>query len=222
MRRRTRWEISVFWQIADNPFRWFPNCTTTVIAASPITSKNRAANGPSGKRFEDFSPGDFDVIGYEFERGDIVGQNHMPFLYFWNTERIARAGCLHDMYGKIRFSVEGYDDDERGIAEIPETRKFLRGLAEQWPFFFYADDLKTDFLRVLIECMIPEVTFLTTASDPQNYKGAASYKLVNEQYIKLVMGLAALRIVDNKLKQEMLDERIEAIQSYMAQRFQFL
>ena len=64
----------------------------------------------------------------------------MPFLDFWNLDRIAGAGRLHDMHGKVRFAIHGYDRDRRELFEIPEVRLFLRELSAEWPYFFYAAD----------------------------------------------------------------------------------
>jgi hypothetical protein len=174
---------------------------------------------PDGKKFEDFATSDCEFVLYEIHRADILKKNKMPFLEFWDVGRIAKAERLHDMYGKIAFTIGGYDDDERSIVEIPETRNFLRELADDWPYFFYADNLKGDFLGILIECMVPNLTVGYTDADPKNYAGKMSTKAANEAYRKLLSGLAYICPMDKQMNQIEFDARVEAIQACLQKRF---
>lgn len=39
--------------------------------------------------------------------------------------------------GNLSVSVSGYDDDPRELYEIPEVRRYLQGLDQEWPFWFF-------------------------------------------------------------------------------------
>src|SRR4051794_30974960 len=112
---------------------------------------------PIGDRFEDFAAQSYDVYMYLIEHEDIVAHNRTPFLEFWNIKRISNAGLLPRFYGKVRVAVDGYDHDQRELFEIPEVRKYLGLLTDEWPYFFYACDLRDRFLNTLVRCLVPDL-----------------------------------------------------------------
>ena len=140
------------------------------------------------KRFEEVANLAGSPICWHFDKAAIVANDKLPFLEFWNVPRIAASGCLHQMRGRMIFAVSGYDHDERSIFEIPETKKFLMELANEWPFFFYADALLTPFLCDLIKCMQPALTVIVRDSDPANATAQVETEEVNKAYRKLLDG----------------------------------
>jgi hypothetical protein len=81
------------------------------------------------------------LIYFEIDRAAIAKKDTESFCRFWDLPRIANAGRIGDLFGKVLFTISGYDHDERGIVEIPEVRDYLAKLVEAWPYFFYADIL---------------------------------------------------------------------------------
>lgn len=101
----------------------------------------------------------------------------------------------------------------RTLPEIPEVRKFLRELAYEWPYFFYADNLKTGFLIKLIQCMLPNLVIADDPGNSENYVARMNVEEMNEQYRALLMGLVKLVPMDKTMNQKRLDKRIEDVQT---------
>lgn len=117
-------------------------------------------------KFEDGTPfGCTDVV-FEIHRDDIRGGETKFFCEFWSLKRIAKAGRLLDVFGKVTFYFGGYDDDIRAVYEIPEIREFMRRLIVDWPYFAYADSLKTEFLANLIKCTVQNTAMVTDDKNP--------------------------------------------------------
>src|SRR5581483_8409092 len=115
-------------------------------------------NADNRDRFENGRTFSAPYFAYIIERSDVLNKDYGYFLEFWDIDRIARAGRLHDLYGKVRFAVDGWDDDGRELFAIPEVRAFLGDLGKKWPYFFYACDLSDSFLDRQIKCMVPTIT----------------------------------------------------------------
>jgi hypothetical protein len=56
-------------------------------------------------RFENHSTPALTSFIYEIDRADIIKKDKMFFLEFWDIERIAGAGRLHEMFNKVEFCV---------------------------------------------------------------------------------------------------------------------
>ena len=76
--------------------------------------------------FESFPVTPFSSVLYAISKAEIVAQNPLRFAEFFNIERIVKAGRLHDMFGRVVFCVDGYNDDGRELFQIQEVREFLR------------------------------------------------------------------------------------------------
>jgi hypothetical protein len=164
------------------------------------------------KRFEDVPPG-MTFIGFQIDRSDIEKNDKSFFLHFWDMERIKKNGKLEQMYNRVMFFVDGYDDDHRTLFEIPEVRQFLRELAHAWPYFFYADNLQTPFLIKIIQCMVPTLTVADDPRNPQDYMAKMSPQELNEAYRVLLFGLVKIVPDDKTMNQERFDKRVEEVQA---------
>ena len=58
-----------------------------------------------------------------------------------------------DVCRSIQLSFSGYDTDTRELWDIPEVRRFVQSLDQDFPFWFYVADLQSDFLKVLAFCL---------------------------------------------------------------------
>jgi len=166
-------------------------------------------------RFESISTTSFTHIGYEITAAEIRDEDFSLFLEFWDFDRIAVAGRLHDAFNKVVFAVTGYEKDKRALFEIPEVRVYLSKLAHQWPYFFYADNLQTPFLDRLIKCMCPNLTVKYTAENPTNYQVAVKTSEVNQACNVLRDGLVRACSLDSQLDQAKFDARILLLKEYI-------
>ena len=55
--------------------------------------------------------------------------------------------------GRITLIFEGFDDDPRDVWNIPEIRRYIKKLDEQFPYWFYFADLEANTLKVLALCL---------------------------------------------------------------------
>jgi hypothetical protein len=58
-----------------------------------------------------------------------------------------------DLRGRLQLAFDGYDADHRELWAIPEVRDFVRLLDQEFPYWFYFADLKSDFLKVIAFCV---------------------------------------------------------------------
>lgn len=89
----------------------------------------------------DFTEVDFInfVLG---ERVDIETGNFAPALDSLNT--LLQREDMIRFQQRIRFTVNGYDEDPRELFEIPEVRDWLRKVHDLWPHWFYFCSLGRD------------------------------------------------------------------------------
>ena len=168
--------------------------------------RNNMNGGNSGKRFEDSSALTATGILYVFDRPTIFNNNKQPFLEYWNMPRIAAAGKLRNMFNKVIFSVSGFDHDERAVFEIPEIRKHLRELADEWPYFFWPASLEAPFLCDLIKCMVPNLAVASTDEDPSNCTYKLSTEEVQAVYEKLFHGFGRVCQLDPTMDDALLHQ----------------
>ncbi|WP_447858099.1 hypothetical protein [Pseudomonas aeruginosa] len=58
--------------------------------------------------------------------------------------------------GILSLSISDYDDDPRELFEIPEVRRYLHGLDQEWPFWFFF--LTPPSIRLVGMCLASAVT----------------------------------------------------------------
>jgi hypothetical protein len=168
-----------------------------------------STSGP--KIFENTAPLGATLIVFEIDRASIAKKDTARFCEFWNLPRIARAGRLRDLFGKVLFMVGGYDHDKRAIFEIPEVRDYLRSLTDAWPYFFYADNLETPFLCDLIKCIVPSVVVATTDDDPTNCTTRMETADLDRAYRRLSDGLIEACKMDAGMSGAIFEARAEAV-----------
>jgi hypothetical protein len=177
---------------------------------------NLSMNGGDSNHFEGFPASRLHCVLYMITKSEVIEQNQLRFAEFFNIERIVKAGRLHDMFDRVVFCVDGYNDDRREIFQIPEVRRFLKSLAEMWPYFFYADALQTAFLPRMLQCMVPN---LTAATDGKQYRVAVKTKEMNDAYKFLLDGFSVICGNDRQMTREIFDARIEAIQRHLQREY---
>jgi hypothetical protein len=159
------------------------------------------------------------LVSFPIDRAWILKKDTVYFTDFWDLPRIASAGRLQDLFGKVLFHINGYDNDERALWEIPEVREYLRNLVNVWPYFFYADNLETPFLCDLIKCIVPSVVVATTENDPTNCTTRIDADDVNQAYGKLLNGLVEACKMDNEMTTETFNAREDAVRKLIQKQF---
>lgn len=69
---------------------------------------------------------------------------------------------------KVAVYVEGYDDDPRDLAEVPEVCEFFRDVTQQWPYWLWFLIRELDQVRCLI-------SYLAGAKRYQNAAGKTEF-----------------------------------------------
>lgn len=65
-----------------------------------------------------------------------------------------RLAMLH---GKVRFTIDGFDDDLAPLCIIPSVRNFFRFCHERWPCWSFFADLESDCLAMIAACVVPHL-----------------------------------------------------------------
>ena len=167
------------------------------------------------KRFEDTPGFPLTMIVFEIDHADVIKNDTLLFREFWDIDRIARAGKLHEAFGKTTFCVGGFDSDERVLHEIPEVRRHLRTLASQWPYFFYADALDDGFLLTLLLCLVPDQVTIRRDSDLENYSTQILPADMNKACEPLFAGLWRACSLDHTMSQPAVEQRTQAVAAHL-------
>lgn len=100
---------------------------------------------------------------------------------------------------------------------IPEVRSYLKELSERWPYFFYVDDLESDFLIQLVLCRAENIETVETDTHP-NYIAKISPHQANEACRKLQDGLIEICMRDPTMNDSKFEARKSAIDSHLNKR----
>ncbi len=73
--------------------------------------------------------------------------------------------------GRVSLHVSGYDLDTRELFEIPEVRRYLQSLDEEWPFWFFFLSQADESLKVLAMCLCSSTAVAPgqTRMDPDDF-----------------------------------------------------
>jgi hypothetical protein len=153
-------------------------------------------------------------FAYAFKRSAVERADISHFLQFFDIGRIRKADRLHNLYGSVVFSIDGFDADRRPLHEISEVRTFIRELVKSWPYFFYADALENGFLNTIIFCLLDELIMIDRENSSQ-FGIQFSPNDANRAAEPLFKGLQSIAGMDRHLNQPLFDSRIEAIQTHL-------
>ena len=71
----------------------------------------------------------------EFDRAMVV---HKDIRYFAQVrDELISLSVEFDHLNHLELLINGYDDDERSLYEVPEVRRWVRLIHEQWPDFLF-------------------------------------------------------------------------------------
>ena len=83
---------------------------------------------------------------------DVVTANTQEMLESLNRINSTRETALH-FRGAVDIAIDGYNDDNRELFEVPEVRGYYKLLTEQFPYFFFYLNLNRPTLKVVAFCL---------------------------------------------------------------------
>ena len=89
----------------------------------------------------------------KFLRSDVERCKFEEFIKAFDADRM-RPQTLRGFMGKCLFALEGYDDDPRELAMIPDARAFYRALYPAWPHWFFFSMLDEAMLKGMVLCYL--------------------------------------------------------------------
>lgn len=87
----------------------------------------------------------------EFERASVVHQDVQGFD--WARRKAIDLSFEWGRLCLIEFMISGYDDDRRSLYEVPEVRRWMRGVADNWGDYLFW--LTPGSLWTALLCMNP-------------------------------------------------------------------
>jgi hypothetical protein len=67
---------------------------------------------------------------------------------------------LAQLHGKVRFTLDGFDDESEPLCTIPSVRKFYRLCHDRWPCWSFFADLDSDCLGMIAACIVPNLSLV--------------------------------------------------------------
>ena len=89
------------------------------------------------------------LIVCQFTRKCIEKKQLAPFLDYWAPHKLPRGAALRPLMNRMFFHIAGYDGP-RTVCTIPEVRSFCQAFFEAWPFWFYAANLDSPSLLIML------------------------------------------------------------------------
>ena len=83
----------------------------------------------------------------QVESGDT--QEPMSFLQFI----IVSPDHALEFMGRVSLIIDGYNDDARELFEVPEVRRYMKALDDQWTNWFFFLSQADDSIKILESCL---------------------------------------------------------------------
>ena len=99
-------------------------------------------------------------------RPEIEALDLGPFLRRFGASALPKGAELGALMGRFNFMIHGYDDDPHEVYAIEEVRAFYRKLREEWPYWLFFCDLRTDGLMMMTLCCLNELSGAKKLGEP--------------------------------------------------------
>ena len=99
-------------------------------------------------------------------RPEIEALDLGPFLRRFGASALPEGAELGALMGRFYFMVHGYDDDPQEIYAIEEVRAFYRKLWDEWPYWLFFCDLRTEGLLMMTLCCLNELSGVKKLGEP--------------------------------------------------------
>jgi len=67
---------------------------------------------------------------------------------------------LAQLHGKVRFAIDGFDNEPEPLCTIPSVRRFYRLCHARWPCWSFFSDLESDCLAMIAACVVPNLSLV--------------------------------------------------------------
>lgn len=99
-------------------------------------------------------------------RPEIEALNLDPFLRRFGVDKLPSGSELSALMGCFNFMVHGYDDDPQEVYAIAEVRAFYKKLWEEWPYWLFFCDLRSEGLLMMTVCCLKELSGAKRLGEP--------------------------------------------------------
>jgi hypothetical protein len=97
---------------------------------------------------------DFDFLNIVLSREQVESEDYSDTLSVLHKLTSSPEGAIR-FCELIDLAVHGYDDDPRGLSEIPEVRRYIQGLDADFPYWLYFLSKRRSSLMAILSCMVP-------------------------------------------------------------------
>ena len=99
-------------------------------------------------------------------RPEIEALDLGPFLRRFGGSALPEGAELAALMGRFTFIVHGYDDAPHEVYAIGEVRAFYRKLWDEWPYWLFFCDLRTEGLMMMTLCCLKELSGTKRLGEP--------------------------------------------------------
>lgn len=163
------------------------------------------------------SIGDHDKVIY------FIGRDEIEALYFdWVLAFFRRISTNPRLskkcQGNVELAIDGYDEDQRELFEIPEVIRWVKKALPLIKYHFYFLDRKSQFSTIkLLSCAYCEATYIS--GDRTLGKGILSLELNKDKQIEfLKIGFDGLNEISERL--DLLEEDVSLIVNEICELFE--
>ena len=99
-------------------------------------------------------------------RPEIEALDLGPFLRRFGASVLPDGAELGALMGRFNFMVHGYDDHPHEVYAIEEVRAFYRQLRDEWPYWLFFCDLRTEGLMMMTLCCLQQLSGSKKLGEP--------------------------------------------------------
>ncbi len=110
---------------------------------------------------------DADPLVLVISKSEVQTLNITPALETLSKLLSDRATALQ-YKGKVVLSVSGYDNDSRGLYEVPEVKKYMQLLDSRFPYWFFLLSMERGTLKLMAFCLCRTVNVRPGIASPNN------------------------------------------------------
>ena len=107
-----------------------------------------------------------DSIMLVLPRSEIESLNFRPFLGRFGLSALPCDAELAALMGRFEFMVHGYDDEPEEIYAVEDIRRFYRQLWQEWPYWLYFCDLRSEGLMMMTLCCLDHLSGAKRVGQP--------------------------------------------------------
>lgn len=89
----------------------------------------------------------------EVENGDIT-------RFLGNCSPKQQDHRLAQLQGKMKFAIDGFDDDPAPLCTISSVREFYKLCHERWPCWSFFAELESECLGMIAACIVPNLALV--------------------------------------------------------------